>query len=66
MARSCIFCGASDVTSEHAWPDWLGRRFDNASTVVERTGREPLWFTGRVFDLRVRVVCGKCNHGWLA
>jgi hypothetical protein len=66
MARSCIFCGAAEVSKEHAWPDWLGRLFSGVSVEVQRTGPDLKSFRGRPFDLTVTVVCPSCNNGWMS
>lgn len=37
--RECIFCGATPVTREHVWPQWIGREFPNSD--INRRYEEP-------------------------
>ena len=72
MARTCIFCGGSPVTNEHAWPDWLLEFVRNANPDTERTvyarvdGRMVRHWTTEKPEQKVKVVCGSCNHGWMS
>lgn len=75
--RACVFCGGKPLTTEHVWPDWIGRLFFGYS----KDGRAPLaphrastslpresdreW-TAPSFDTKVRVVCTECNNGWMS
>lgn len=71
----CIFCGSYPPTREHIWADWLRayipRELDYSETHssidhkthVETTEKKQ---PGDPHSLRVKVVCGACNHGWMS
>jgi hypothetical protein len=76
MARTCVFCGGTGVTREHALPSWLGdvlrpdlhnpaqhRMRHRFGDHLREGGTE--W---RATDLAVvvRCVCRRCNNGWMA
>jgi uncharacterized protein (UPF0548 family) len=72
MARSCIFCGAQPTTREHAWPDWLRRKLATEEAVrhtnlLEQGGdvTELRAFDDRPYKVTAKVVCEKCNGGWM-
>lgn len=70
MTRKCIFCGKGVLTREHAWPDWLLRMRPHPTPVVLRGRRgagtaEVVWSTSDP-AIRVKHVCGTCNHGWMS
>jgi hypothetical protein len=74
--RECIFCGASGLSKEHVFSDWL-------SKVLPSTGKHTQVRTGyklgdeapytsideRPLDLKqivVKRVCTSCNNGWMS
>jgi hypothetical protein len=66
MARQCIFCGGVPVTREHAWPEWILRRFD-ATGVIVRTGPKPLTFSTKPsIEITVQCICEPCNTDWMS
>ena len=80
--RRCIFCGATGLSKEHIWSDWLktliARRkehtqdkakFDFDNTTKTFGTLEPLVskkVQGCPTQKKVRVVCEKCNNGWMS
>src|SRR4051794_2751172 len=70
--RGCIFCGGTPVTAEHVWPNWARRKLPQdvvaEHTVIAETpdGTTSDTFRQRVFEQRVKVVCGECNNGWMS
>lgn len=63
----CIFCPNKADSREHAWPDWVLRRFSSYtagpihSTIQGKIQNVDL--TQR--SLKVRCVCQPCNTGWM-
>lgn len=66
--RTCIFCGGRPLTKEHVWPAWLSERFGNRPLTIERFAArsEVVRFTTNRLDFRGRVVCARCNNGWMS
>src|SRR5262245_15541585 len=67
MSRACCFCGASGVTAEHAWPQWIGKLVDRRPqrTTFGRNNRVITYDAG-TRRTRIRVACGDCNSGWMS
>ncbi len=68
MTRSCIFCGKTADSAEDAWPRWLTAKFVNAGTMHSQIGPDAAvksWPIKRPV-VRIRCVCGACNHGWMS
>ena len=67
--RTCMFCGNRGMSREDAWPLWLLKRVGangRGESVVERGRQEPRsWRVARA-GVRVRLVCGECNNGWMS
>jgi hypothetical protein len=73
LTETCIFCGATPLTREHLWPDWLRRqvqiregfthRIEQESDGVETRDRT---FTTPPFNQVVKAVCAGCNGGWMS
>lgn len=73
--RKCIFCGGSHpLTREHIWANWLKAYIprqleygeshssvDHKTHVETTKKRQP----GDPHSYKVRVVCKKCNGGWM-
>jgi len=80
MLRVCIFCGRNDgqahrLSSEDIWPNWLTQfvprdleSYQSASILVNRDGHEKSErkIDGDPKSRRVKVVCKKCNNGWMS
>jgi hypothetical protein len=78
VAKTCVFCGEQgSLTREHIWPDWLSKMYLrkgdekhlfgskthlNKDLVRDGTHERP----GHLFSLRNRVVCQRCNNGWMS
>ena len=77
----CIFCGDPGLTREHVLPDWLRAIFPRLPTDTHRlgtidwlhlpnVGAVPLSARklrqGQAGSKKVRVVCKRCNTGWLS
>ena len=67
--RVCIFCPNRASTKEDAWPLWLMRLlFGGASGTIEgERSSHPVgpWRAVRP-GLKVKVVCARCNNGWMS
>ena len=68
--RSCLFCGATPVTSEHAFA--VDGQRDSGHHALdhghkERQGDDPIreW-TKDVPDLKCNAACKECNEGWMS
>lgn len=80
-SKSCIFCGETrDITNEHFFSDWYGKEIRKKSGATFRSSRvaaysNPATITsdarfvskgsGAPVSRRFRVVCGRCNNGWM-
>jgi hypothetical protein len=76
--KCCIFCRSDDkLTDEHIWGDWTRtyiprphKKHDFADVRVPKPGVHELAQTriraGDPLNSQVRVVCGKCNSGWMS
>lgn len=73
--RFCIFCGGPGLTHEHVWADWLKKyvpkdmvEHSSLFAVVHPTHSEPRRKkrSGDLQSRRLRVVCTKCNSGWMS
>ncbi len=78
----CIFCGGYGLSLEHVFPDWLRKIFPRAHTDTHTEGDTVYMFVpargyvplaanrkkrqGQSGTRKVRVVCRKCNNGWLS
>lgn len=70
VPRRCIFCGEhGPLTREHAIPRWVSKDVFGNSLVHALTGADgqiPLRaYTSRGTAASPRVVCRRCNNGWL-
>lgn len=73
MPRECVFCGGTPTTREHIFPAWAARLVGEAvpvthSKLSERQGELPdsrTWLQPP-FTQTVRVVCARCNNGWMS
>lgn len=66
--RQCVFCGATPVTREHVIPEWIANYLSvNHMTVnvTDDAGRRT-WTTVESFNFVARIVCARCNGGWMA
>jgi hypothetical protein len=74
----CVFCEQKGLTKEHIWPVWssqylkpttnsyiedLTLRTGLSSTVNSKSVKEK---PGTTFTKKIRVVCRKCNNGWMS
>lgn len=71
MPRTCIFCGASDLTTEHVLGRWLeaqlpGKRGGFAMVRVNLKTETGEGFRTRAMPVQTNRVCAKCNNGWLS
>ena len=75
----CEFCGASQVTKQHMWPQWTKPLFDateqsHDSLLINIQSTKDLIFIqpepkttrGSTSTRTIRKVCGKCNSGWMS
>jgi hypothetical protein len=74
--RFCIFCGASPLTKEHIWADWLrayipknmphhhsARSILNSDQSVEQVRKKQ---PGDPRSRQLKIVCAHCNNGWMS
>lgn len=61
--RTCIFCGATDLTREHIFRRALKKYVDdpNIETSLPRDSSTP----PPVFERTVKRACASCNNGWM-
>ena len=78
--RQCIFCEGYGVTKEHLFAEWMKMLFprDGSTThtaahitwpdkIISRVPKDiRMQRQGHIGSKRARVVCGKCNNGWLS
>lgn len=69
----CIFCGRPGLSKEHIFGDWLKYHIPLdmlQHTLVHHDGldrlRRETTHNGDLFSRKVRVVCRKCNSGWMS
>lgn len=76
----CIFClEERKLSKEHLWSDWMGvhlkdfsKKEQNVSEYWRGAGKGKLQLItknsreGAVFTKKFRVVCQKCNNGWMS
>jgi hypothetical protein len=65
--RTCVFCGTSGLTLEHAWPRWIAGELGDGPWNFAQTFEDGdrSWATSTL-DVKVRRVCASCNNGWMA
>jgi hypothetical protein len=67
--RNCIFCGGVANSHEHLLPEWLQTILPSDERVVHTRdidGVQASPWEKKPFTERTKVVCRKCNHGWLS
>jgi hypothetical protein len=75
--KRCIFCGATGMSREHIWGDWLKKhvattmpKHSSSVHVVNPPGVPDVWSVqiraGDPLRSKVRVVCTSCNNTWLS
>jgi hypothetical protein len=76
----CIFCEQTGLTKEHVFPDWMNgvypkgsynklehlRAFDPKRQADQLVGESSRIHQGGPANRKVRVVCTRCNTGWLS
>ena len=75
-SRKCAFCGAGKLSKEHVWSDWAkdilprsagSQQFfyqqwpGDAPQLRQTTDRQ-----GNITGTKLRVVCERCNNGWMS
>jgi hypothetical protein len=65
--RQCLFCDNKANSREHAWPDWIleGLRTGRQKNMRGFIGEREVYWIGPKPELKLRVVCTKCNNGWM-
>jgi hypothetical protein len=76
MPSICIFCGGLPLTREHIWADWFrahlprtlpfyhsGRIVLNEDNTRTRNSKK---MSGDPRSKKLRIVCNKCNNGWMS
>ena len=77
----CIFCGGTPLSKEHIWPHWLRKHFAFDQPYNMHIGTvgalapdgKIIWGirhdqprTGDFRSQKLRVVCRRCNNGWMS
>ena len=77
-AQRCIFCSSFGLSKEHFWPGWAHSLFagpkppNDAYRLEFITGTEVRFGPsfgrrqGTLLNKKFRVVCKKCNNGWMS
>jgi len=67
MTSNCIFCNALANSDEHAFPQWLMKRFIGQGLVEHQRNLHAVPRTKRDDRLRIKLksVCKKCNSEWM-
>ena len=66
MGRACLFCGEGNLTIEDVWPKWLLGICPPRRITVTGLDKKPLSWAGPAAAIRARVVCQRCNNGWMS
>jgi hypothetical protein len=80
IKRVCVFCGATPLTREHVFPNWMGETLAKDPRKLPRPykferwsveGDEPpsdktMWESKSPLDFVAKCVCEKCNGGWMS
>lgn len=68
MPRVCIFCGGRNVSREHVWPRWLLESLSPAGEILatRRAAGVTKPFKATSIELTAKVVCVRCNSGWMS
>lgn len=78
MKKPCIFCKESNKKSkEHLWPQWMhdylkldksnkNIREENTFLWKDQVDKKKLERQGHLVTTKLRVVCKKCNNGWMS
>lgn len=66
MGRTCVFCGGSANSREHAFPAWLDEVGVRAEKVTNTRETGAVSWEAGGFDHKVRQVCALCNAGWMS
>jgi hypothetical protein len=73
MPRTCVFCGAPADSQEHVWPNWAASLLADEGPLphvyqVIHEGRpdEERRYSKDAYSVTVRVVCKRCNNGWMS
>ena len=76
--KLCIFCQNSGLSKEHFWPNWLRDYLDTSPSDKHTTEvysgevnskaelENKLERSGNLITKKFRVVCAKCNSGWMS
>jgi hypothetical protein len=69
MPQECAFCPeTANRSGEHLWSDWMAELLPGKKQLTIRgTNREikQRW-TSKTLDWTAKVVCQKCNNGWMS
>jgi hypothetical protein len=64
-AKRCAFCVRKADSKEHAWPDWVLKRFTTNKNMIIGDIDGEQQFDPAQKAVRVRCVCVPCNTGWM-
>jgi hypothetical protein len=75
MANPCVFCGddSARLTDEHVFADWItdfytarAGKLPYGTVEMGTPSSEPKQFRAVPFQQVVKIVCARCNNGWMA
>lgn len=76
--KKCIFCQRYGMSKEHFWPSWMGKlvsegadkshshEVHDGKAKTELDLKKQAIRQGDVSTKKIRVVCEKCNNGWMS
>ena len=66
--RRCAFCGGPANSREHVFPDWMHKLYpvQQVNINCEHSLVATRQYTERASNRRVRLVCARCNNGWMS
>src|SRR5690348_360057 len=71
MPTECAFCpNTANLTGEHLWSDWMNPLFPGKTEVtfqnLKLDGTVVRQWRAQELNLKLKVVCGACNSGWMS
>src|SRR5947209_2968245 len=69
--RPCAFCPDNEakLTGEHLWSDWTNNILPKKPFLITRFGRDGVkvgQHKSQKLNIKVPVVCARCNNGWMS
>lgn len=76
--KRCIFCGSTDLSRTHIWPNWVNQLFSGTHRQHEGVGLSSMDLAkaevvseivvkqGKLTSQKPYLACSSCNSGWMA